>query len=178
MIDAFQKLAVSLVLAIILVYMIMSAQFESYFYPLIIMFAVPLTITGVIVGLLVTSRPLGVGSMVGLLVLTGIVVNNAIVYVDYVNTLRKQGMERDEALYTAGPVRLRPILMTALTTIIGLIPLMLGFGEGSEIQAPMATVIVFGLSFATLITLIFVPVMYKLLDEWRENRHERKQSKA
>jgi HAE1 family hydrophobic/amphiphilic exporter-1 len=177
MIDAFQKLAGALALAIILVYMIMSAQFESYFYPFIIMFAVPLTITGVIVGLLVTSSPLGVGSMVGMLVLTGIVVNNAIIFVDYVNTLRKQGMERDEALSTAGPVRLRPILMTALTTIIGLIPLMLGFGEGSEIQAPMATVIVFGLSFATLITLIFVPVMYKLLDEWRDKRHARKQTK-
>lgn len=177
MIDAFQKLAGALVLAIILVYMIMSAQFESYFYPFIIMFAVPLTITGVILGLLVTSSPLGVGSMVGMLVLTGIVVNNAIVFVDYVNTLRRQGMERDEALSTAGPVRLRPILMTALTTIIGLIPLMLGYGEGSEIQAPMATVIVFGLSFATIITLIFVPVMYKLLDEWRDKRYERKQSK-
>jgi HAE1 family hydrophobic/amphiphilic exporter-1 len=170
MIDAFQKLAGALALAVVLVYMIMSAQFESYFYPFIVMLAVPLTITGVIFGLLVTFRPLGVGSLVGLLVLTGIVVNNAIVFVDYVNVLRKQGYQRDEALSTAGPVRLRPILMTALTTIIGLIPLMLGFGEGSEIQAPMATVIVFGLSFATVITLIFVPVMYKLLDEWREKR--------
>lgn len=171
MIDAFQKLAGALALAVILVYMIMSAQFESYFYPFIIMFAVPLTVIGVITGLLLTSLPLGVGSMVGLLVLTGIVVNNAIIFVDYVNTLRKQGKNREEALLIAGPVRLRPILMTALTTIIGLIPLMLGFGEGSEIQAPMATVIVFGLSFATFITLIFIPVVYKLLDEWREKRH-------
>jgi HAE1 family hydrophobic/amphiphilic exporter-1 len=148
----------------------MAAQFESYFYPLIIMCAVPLTAIGVIFGLLVTGSPLGVGSMVGMLVLTGIVVNNAIVFVDYVNTLRKDGLTRDEALIKAGPIRLRPILMTALTTIIGLIPLMLGFGEGSEIQAPMATVIIFGLSFATLITLVFIPVMYKLLDEWREKK--------
>lgn len=112
--------------------------------------------------------------MVGILVLTGIVVNNAIVFIDYVNTLRKQGLNRDEALLTAGPIRLRPILMTTLTTILALVPLMLGYGEGSEIQAPMATVIIFGLSFATLITLVFIPVVYKLLDEWRERRNAKK----
>jgi HAE1 family hydrophobic/amphiphilic exporter-1 len=168
--DALYKLSGAILLAIVLVYMVMAAQFESLFFPFIIMFAVPLTAIGIIAGLLVTFRPLGVGAMVGILVLAGIVVNNAIILVDYVNTLRRGGMERDKALYTAGPIRLRPIMMTTLTTIIGLIPLSLGFGEGAEIQAPMATVIIFGLSFATVITLIFVPVVYKLLDEWREKR--------
>lgn len=171
MLDAFRKLSGALILAVVLVYMVMAAQFESYFYPFIIMLSVPLTVTGVIIGLLVTFKPLGVGALVGLLILTGIVVNNAIVFIDYVNTLRKQGMNRDEALATAGPVRLRPIMMTTLTTIIGLFPLMLGFGEGAELQAPMATVIVFGLSFATIITLVFVPAVYKILDEWREKKH-------
>lgn len=174
MIDAFQKLSGALILAIVLVYMVMTAQFESYFFPFIVLLSIPLTVTGVIFGLLVTSKPLGVGAMIGLLVLTGIVVNNAIVLIDYVNTLRKQGTARDEALITAGPVRLRPILMTTLTTIIGLIPLLLGYGEGTELQSPMATVIVFGLSFATIITLVFIPAMYKILDERREKRNERR----
>ncbi|WP_025027702.1 efflux RND transporter permease subunit [Caldalkalibacillus mannanilyticus] len=172
--DALMKLTGAVLLAIVLVYMVMAAQFESYFFPFIIMFAVPLTAIGIISGLLITFRPVGVGSMVGILVLTGIVVNNAIVFIDYVNTLRKQGLNRDEALLTAGPIRLRPILMTTLTTILALVPLMLGYGEGSEIQAPMATVIIFGLSFATLITLVFIPVVYKLLDEWRERRNAKK----
>lgn len=173
MVEAFQKLSAALALAIVLVYMIMSAQFESYFFPFIIMFTVPLIAIGVIFGLLLTNRPLGVGAMIGLLILVGIVVNNAIVFIAYVNTLRKEGFDRDEALLTAGPVRLRPIAMTALTTILGLIPLMLGFGEGAEIQAPMATVVIFGLFVASLITLFFIPVTYKLLDEWRGKRENK-----
>jgi HAE1 family hydrophobic/amphiphilic exporter-1 len=176
--DALWKLSGAIALAIVLVYMVMAAQFESYFFPFIIMFAVPLTVIGIIFGLLVTFQPLGVGSMVGVLILTGIVVNNAIVFIDYVNTLRKEGLEREDSLLKAGEIRMRPILMTALTTIIGLIPLMLGVGEGAEIQAPMATVVVFGLSFATLITLIFIPVVYKLLDEWREKRRVHKEALA
>lgn len=175
MLDAFTKLAGALCLAVILVYMTLSAQFESFFYPFIIMFTVPLTIIGVIPGLLLTGQALGVSALVGLLVLTGIVVNNGIIFVDYVNTLRKQGKTREEALLMAGSVRLRPILMTALTTIIGLIPLMLGFGEGAEIQAPMATVIIFGLSSATFLTLILIPVLYNIFDEWRERKHDSKQ---
>jgi len=168
--DALMKLSGAILLAILLVYMVMAGQFESFFYPFIIMFSIPLTAIGIVTGLLVTFRPLGVGSMVGILILTGIVVNNAIVLIDYINILRKKGLSREEAIKQAGPIRLRPILMTTLTTIIGLIPLLLGYGEGSEIQAPMATVIVFGLSFATFITLIFIPVLYLLFDQWREKR--------
>ncbi|TLS37806.1 efflux RND transporter permease subunit [Pseudalkalibacillus caeni] len=170
--DAFFKLSGALALAIVLVYMVMAAQFESFFYPFIIMFSVPLTVIGIIVGLLVTFQPLGVGSLVGMLILTGIVVNNAIVLVDYINHLKKSGMETRDAILLAGPTRLRPILMTALTTILGLIPLSFGFGEGTEIQQPMAIVIVFGLTFATFITLIFIPVIYYLFDRRKERKKE------
>ncbi|WP_223700679.1 efflux RND transporter permease subunit [Sutcliffiella deserti] len=176
--DAFFKLGGALALAIVLVYMVMAGQFESYFYPFIIMFAVPLTVVGIIVGLLVTNQPLGVGSLVGMLILTGIVVNNAIVFVDYVNLLKRDGKSTLEAILVAGPTRIRPILMTALTTILGLIPLTLGFGEGMELQQPMAIVIVFGLSFATLITLIFIPVLYLLFDRFKEKRKIKKLEKA
>jgi HAE1 family hydrophobic/amphiphilic exporter-1 len=176
--DAFFKLGGALALAVVLVYMVMAAQFESYYYPFIIMFSVPLTIIGIIVGLLVTFQPLGVGSLVGMLILTGIVVNNAIVFVDYVNLLKKDGKSTVEAILIAGPTRMRPILMTTLTTILGLIPLTLGIGEGMEIQQPMAIVIVFGLSFATLITLVLIPVLYYLLDRFKEKRQAKKLEKA
>ncbi|KMJ57807.1 acriflavin resistance protein [Bacillus sp. LL01] len=175
--DAFFKLGGALALAVVLVYMVMAGQFESYFYPFIIMFAVPLTIIGIIFGLLVTGQPLGVGSLVGMLILTGIVVNNAIVFVDYVNMMKRDGKTTWEAILIAGPTRLRPIFMTALTTILGLIPLTLGFGEGMEIQQPMAIVIVFGLSFATIITLILIPVVYYLFDTYKEKRRLKKLEK-
>ncbi|QFT88383.1 Swarming motility protein SwrC [Bacillus sp. THAF10] len=174
--DAFFKLGGALALAIVLVYMVMAGQFESYFYPFIIMFSVPLTVIGIIFGLLVTFQPLGVGSLVGMLILTGIVVNNAIVFVDYVNIMKKDGKSTWDAILIAGSTRLRPIFMTALTTILGLIPLTLGFGEGMEIQQPMAIVIVFGLSFATVITLILIPVVYYLFDRYSDNRKRKKLS--
>ncbi|MBO8173122.1 MAG: efflux RND transporter permease subunit [Bacillaceae bacterium] len=165
MAESFSSLTLALVLAIVLVYMIMASQFESLLYPFIIMFSLPPTLIGVIVGLALTGRALSVPAFIGMIILAGVVVNNAIVLVDYINTLRKQGMSRDEAIKKAGPVRLRPILMTALTTILALIPMTLGIGEGSEAQAPLATVVVFGLSFSTLITLVLVPVIYTILDD-------------
>lgn len=166
--DAFYKLSLALALAVVLVYMVMAGQFESFFYPFIIMFSVPFTVIGVVLGLLVTGKPLGVGSLVGLLILTGIVVNNAIVLIDYLQQLKKEGYELKESILLAGPTRLRPILMTTLTTILGLIPLTLGFGEGTEVQQPMAIVIVFGLSFATVITLVFIPAVYYLFEKRRD----------
>jgi HAE1 family hydrophobic/amphiphilic exporter-1 len=171
--DAFYKLSLALALAVVLVYMVMAGQFESFFYPFIIMFSVPLTIIGVVSGLLITGEPLGVGSLVGLLILTGIVVNNAIVLIDYLQQLKKDGYELKEAILLAGPTRLRPILMTTLTTILGLIPLTLGFGEGTEVQQPMAIVIVFGLSFATIITLVFIPAVYYLFENGKSKRQEK-----
>ncbi|MFV9510429.1 efflux RND transporter permease subunit [Tepidibacillus sp. LV47] len=176
MMEAFGDLQYALILAIFLVYMVMAVQFEAITYPFIIMFSMPATFVGIVVGLVVTGWPLSIPAFIGIIMLAGIVVNNAIVLVDYVNILRRRGMERTEAILTAGPNRLRPILMTTLTTILGLIPLMLGIGEGAETQAPLATVLVFGLSFSTLVTLVLVPVVYLYIDDL-ENWLKRKWTK-
>jgi len=177
MADAFGDLKYALILAVFLVYMVMAVQFEALTYPFIIMFSMPATFVGIVVGLVITGRPLSIPAYIGIIMLAGIVVNNAIVLVDYVNILRKNGMERTEAILAAGPNRLRPILMTTLTTILGLIPLMLGIGEGAETQAPLATVLVFGLTFSTLVTLVLVPVVYIYIDDL-ENWLKRKFSKS
>ena len=148
MIEAFQDLSLALILAIILVYMVLASQFEGLLYPFIIMFSIPPTLIGVVFSLLFTGRTLNITSFIGIIMLAGIVVNNAIVLVDYINTLRRRdGMLREEAILKAGPTRLRPILMTSLTTILALIPLCLGIGEGAELSAPMATVVAGGLAF-------------------------------
>lgn len=165
MMEAFGNLGLALILAIVLVYLVMVAQFESLLYPFIIMFSLPVTIIGVVFSLLLTGRSFSVPAFIGVILLAGIVVKNAIVLVDYVNVLRGRGTERDEAILQAGPTRLRPILMTALTAILAMMPMALGIGEGSEGQAPMATVVVGGLLFSTLITLILVPVVYTILDD-------------
>lgn len=165
MMKAFGNLTLALLLAIVLVYLVMVAQFESLLYPFIIMFSIPVTVIGVILSLLVTGRTFSVPAFIGVILLGGIVVKNAIVLIDYVNILRGRGLTRDEAILKAGPTRLRPILMTALTAILAMTPLALGLGEGAEGQAPLATVVVGGLLFSTLITLIFVPVVYTILDD-------------
>ncbi len=118
-----------------------------------------------ILSLFLTGRTLNVISFIGVIILAGIVVNNAIVLVDYINTLRRRGMERDQAILAAGPVRLRPILMTALTTILAMIPLAMGLGEGGEAGAPLATAIIGGLTTSTFLTLVLVPVVYSLFDD-------------
>lgn len=166
MVDSFKSLAQALILAVILVYMIMASQFESLVYPFIIMFSVPFALTGAIGGLVITGRTLSVPAFIGIIMLSGIVVNNAIVLVDYINTLRSRGEERNTAILKAGPVRLRPILMTALTTMLGLLPMALGLGEGSESQAPLATAVIGGLGFSTILTLVVIPVMYTLIDDF------------
>ncbi|WP_027717632.1 efflux RND transporter permease subunit [Desulfovirgula thermocuniculi] len=165
MAQTFRSLLIALTLAVMLVYMVMAAQFESLVHPLVIMFSVPLSITGVVLSLLLTGRTFNMMSYVGVIMMVGIVVNNAIVLVDYINTLRRRGLPRDEAILEAGPVRLRPILMTALTTIFALIPLSLALGESSEAQAAMATVVIGGLTFSTFLTLVVVPVVYALFDD-------------
>ncbi|MCR4441577.1 MAG: efflux RND transporter permease subunit [Peptococcaceae bacterium] len=166
MMESFRDLGFALILAIILVYMILASQYESLLYPFAIMFALPPTVIGVVFSLLVTGRTFNVPAFIGVIMLAGIVVNNAIVLVDYINTLRRRdGLPRKEAILKAGPTRLRPILMTTLTTILGLVPLVLGLGEGSEMSAPMATAVFGGLSFSTLITLVLVPCMYIILED-------------
>ncbi|MCF6409195.1 efflux RND transporter permease subunit [Pseudalkalibacillus salsuginis] len=172
--DAFFKLTGALALAVVLIYMVMAGQFESFSYPFIIMFSIPLTAIGILLGLLITRQPFGVGSLVGILILTGIIVNNAIVLVDYINQLKKRGLSTARSIVKAGEARLRPIMMTALTTILGLVPLMVGIGEGTEIQQPMAIVIVFGLLFGTMISLIFIPVIYNQFDRIKEKRRLKK----
>ncbi|MDQ0253439.1 HAE1 family hydrophobic/amphiphilic exporter-1 [Evansella vedderi] len=165
MMEAFADLVLALSLAIFLVYAVMAFQFEKVLYPFIVMFSLPATFIGIMIGFLVTGRPLSAPAFIGVIMLAGIVVNNAIVLVDYINKLRERGYSREEAILEAGPMRLRPILMTMLTTVLAMVPLAIGIGEGAELQAPMATVIVFGLSFSTLITLVFVPVMYIYTDQ-------------
>lgn len=165
MMEAFGQLALALILAVILIYMVMAAQFESLIYPFIIMFTIPLAFAGGALGLFITRRSLGVTSLIGVIILSGIVVNNGIVLIDYINTLRREGKERLEAITIAGPIRLRPILMTTLTTVLGLVPLALGIGEGAELMAPMATVVIGGLLLSTILTLVLVPVIYTVFDD-------------
>lgn len=166
--DAFQDLSLVLVLAIILVYMILAAQFESLIQPLAIMLTVPLALSGGFLGLFVTRVDLSVPAVIGFIVLVGIVVNNAIVLVDYINKRRAAGEERKEAILNAGPIRLRPILMTAMTTVLGLFPLALGIGEGAEMSMPLAIVVIGGLLLSTLLTLVYVPVIYTIIDDIAE----------
>lgn len=163
--EAFGSLGFALVLAVVLIYMIMAAQFESLVHPLVIMVTVPLGFIGVVWALAATGRPLSVPALVGFIMLAGIAVNNGIVMIDFVNQLRRRGMDRFTALVTGCPTRLRPVAMTTLTTVLGMVPLALGLGEGSELQAPIAIVVISGLSVSTLLTLGFVPVVYSLADD-------------
>jgi len=161
---AYRSLLFALGLAAFLVYLVMAAQFESLVHPFIIMFTVPLGAVGTVFGLAFTATPVSVMVFIGIIVLVGIVVNNAIVLVDYTNQLRAQGLPKREALVAAGQVRLRPILMTTLTTVLGLLPMSLGLGEGAEIRSPMAITVMSGLLFSTLLTLIVIPVVYEAVD--------------
>ncbi len=160
---SYRSLLLALVLAVFLVYLVMAAQFESFVHPFIIMFTVPLAAIGVIFTLLVTGKPLSVVVFIGVILLAGIVVNNGIVLIDYINTLRREGVAKMEAVRTAGRVRLRPILMTSLTTILGLMPMALGFGEGAEIRAPMALTVIGGLAVGSILTLFVIPSLYSVV---------------
>jgi HAE1 family hydrophobic/amphiphilic exporter-1 len=161
---SYRSLMFALSLAIFLVYLVMASQFESLTHPFIILFTVPLAVVGVIFSLGITGTAISVIVLLGVIILAGIVVNNAIVLVDYANQLREQGMSKREALVEAGRVRLRPIVMTTLTTVLGLLPMSFGWGEGAEVRAPMAIAVMGGLVFSTLLTLVLIPVMYELLD--------------
>ena len=152
-------------LAVVLVYIGMAAQFESLRYPFIMMFSVPLMVIGVAISLWITNTLLGITAVIGILVLVGIVVNNGIVLVDYINQKKAEGHSTYDAILISGQDRLRPILMTALTTMLGLIPLALGIGEGTEINQPMAIVVIGGLFTSTLLTLFIVPIIYSLIDK-------------
>jgi hydrophobic/amphiphilic exporter-1 (mainly G- bacteria), HAE1 family len=158
------SLILALGLSVFLVYVIMASQFESLIYPLIILVSIPLAFVGVVVVLLAIDMPISVIAFLGAIMLAGIVVNNAIVLVDYINQLKARGHTTAAAIELAGTVRLRPILMTTLTTVLGLLPMALGLGDGAEIRQPMAVTVIAGLSFSTLLTLVVIPTLYQLVD--------------
>lgn len=157
---AFADMALLLALGIILVYMVMAAQFESLLDPFIIMFAIPFTFIGVVLGFVLTGTTLSINTFLGVVMLMGIVVNNAIVLISYIIMLRARGLSMYEAVTRAGHDRLRPILMTTITTVAGLLPLALSRGEGSEVWQPLGITMIGGLTFSTLVTLLFVPTLY------------------
>lgn len=163
--SAIDDMLLAVMLAIVLVYIVMAAQFESFKYPFVIMFTVPLMIIGVAIAMFLTHTLIGVTSVIGILVLVGIVVNNGIVLVDYINQQKAKGISTYEAILQATQDRLRPILMTALTTILGLLPLSLGIGEGTEMNQPMGIAVIGGLVTSTLLTLYIVPIIYSLVDK-------------
>jgi hydrophobic/amphiphilic exporter-1 (mainly G- bacteria), HAE1 family len=164
---SFRSMQFALALAVFLVYLVMASQFESLIHPFVILFTIPLALVGAVLALFVTGTTVNIVALIGVIMLAGIVVNNAIVLVDLINQLRSQGVERFEAIMQAGAARLRPILMTSLTTALGLLPMALGFGEGAEVRTPMAVTVIGGLLVSTVLTLVVIPVVYTLLDRKR-----------
>jgi len=161
---SYQSLLLALLLAVFMVYLVMASQFESLLHPFIILLSVPLAGIGAIWALLLTGEQWSVVVFLGLIMLAGIVVNNAIVLIDKINQLRSRGLEKTKAIVAGGRARLRPIMMTTLTTTLGMLPLAVGIGEGAEVRAPMAITVIGGLLVATLLTLIVIPVFYQVLD--------------
>ena len=162
--DSFRSLQFVLLLAVFLVYLVMASQFESLLQPFVILLTIPLAVIGAIWALWLTGTTLNVVAYIGLIMLAGIVVNQSIVLIDAVNQARERGLPKLEAIVEAGRVRLRPILITKLTTILGLLPMALGIGEGAEVRAPMAITVIGGVLLTTFLTLLVIPVVYSVLD--------------
>ena len=160
--DAFMDIAILMVVSLILVYLIMASQFESLKMPFIIMFSIPFAFSGVAIALFITKISLSVISGIGAVLLIGIVVKNAIVLVDFINLMRERGNELYEAIALSGRSRLRPVLMTSATTILGMLPLAMSSGTGSELWSPMGVAVIGGLIFSTMVTLVLVPVVYAI----------------
>ena len=174
--DAFSDIALLLVLIIVLVYIVMATQFESLVYPFIIMFTIPFAMSGVFIALWLTNTPLSLIALIGAIMLVGIVTKNGIVMVDYMNLLVERGSSVSDAVITGGKSRLRPVLMTSLTTVLGMLPMSMGLGEGSETWQPMGIAVVGGLLMSTLITLFIVPSLYAMLEGRMERRALRKEA--
>jgi HAE1 family hydrophobic/amphiphilic exporter-1 len=169
--QAFRELMFGLILAVFLIYMVMAGQFESFRDPFVVLFSIPMAIIGVVVTMILTGTTFSMQAFIGCIMLAGIVVNNAILLVDYTNLLRRRDkLPLMEAIRVSGSRRLRPILMTTMTTILGLFPLSLGLGEGGEAQAPLARVVIGGLLGSTMITLVLIPVVYSLFEEKKNIR--------
>ena len=172
--DMFGDLIMLLAMIIILVYIVMASQFESFMSPFVIMFSIPFAFVGVFLGLWVTGTPLGTMGMIGILILMGIVVKNGIVLIDYTILMRERGKSVAEASVIAAKSRLRPILMTTLTTVLGMVPMAIGQGEGSEMWRSLGMVVAWGLSISTLVTLVIIPTVYASMASWQERRAARK----
>ncbi len=162
--DSFKTLIQALLLAIVLIYVVMASQFESFSQPFVIMFTMPLAVIGVILALFITGTTLSIPAFIGIIILAGIVVNNGIVLIDHTNQLKSKGIEKHQALLQAGQDRIRPVLITSITTIIGMLPMAVSTGEGSEMRAPMAIAVIGGLISATFFTLLIVPSIYSIVD--------------
>ena len=175
MTDTFGDLLLALLAAVLLVFMVMAAQFESFVLSLIVMASIPFAMSGAFLALFLTGSTLSITSFAGLIILVGIVVNNAILLVEFIKINKENGMDRNLAIISAGRHRLRPILMTTTTTIVGMIPLSLGLGDGGEIMAPLAISVMGGLMGSTLVALILIPVLYSLVDDARERKRTRKE---
>ena len=172
--DMFSDLIMLLAMIIILVYIVMASQFESFMSPFVIMFSIPFAFVGVLLGLWVTGTPLGTMGMIGILILMGIVVKNGIVLIDYTILMRERGYSITESSVIAANSRLRPILMTTLTTVLGMIPMAVGQGEGSEMWRSLGMVVAWGLSISTLVTLVIIPTVYASMASWQERRAAKK----
>jgi HAE1 family hydrophobic/amphiphilic exporter-1 len=165
---AFRELLTGIILAIFLVYMVMAGQFESFRDPFVVLFSIPMAVIGVVLTMILTGTIFSMQAYIGCIIMTGVVVNNAILLVHHTNQLRREGgMELIAAVRQAGSDRLRPILMTTMTTVLGLLPLAIGFGEGGEAQAPLARVVIGGLLSSSLITLVLIPVVYTIFEHKR-----------
>ena len=160
---AMKELMLTFLIAIFLIYALLASQFESFLFPFLVMGSIPFSLVGVVIGFLITQHTLDAVAMVGIILLIGIVVNNAIVLLDFIQQEEKESKNKKEAIEKACNLRLRPILLTSLTTIVGMIPLSLGIGDGSEVYQGLGISIIFGMSFSTLLTLIFVPTTYYML---------------
>lgn len=175
--DTFSDLILLMVLIVILVYMVMASQFESFMGPFVIMFSIPFALVGVILGLWVTGTPLGVMAMIGIIILLGIVVKNGIVLIDYTILCQERGMDVRSSSVTAAKSRLRPILMTTLTTVLGMLPMAIGNGDGAEMWRSLGMTVVWGLSISTIITLVIIPTLYCGIYERKERRKARKKAR-
>jgi len=166
--ESFKYLIFAILLGVLLAYMVLAAQFESFIHPVTVLLAMPLSFIGAFGALLLTGKTISIMSFIGLILLMGLVKKNSILLVDYTNTLRERGMSRREAILTAGPVRLRPILMTTFAMVFGMLPVAFGVGEGAETRSPMGIAVIGGLLTSLFLTLAVVPAAYDLFDDWRD----------
>ena len=160
------QLSFALSISIFLIYALLASQFESFLLPFIIIGSIPLALIGVIWGLVILRQPIDIMVMIGVILLAGVVVNNAIVLIDFIKTMRTRGYDKDYSIIYSCETRLRPILMTTMTTVFGMIPMALGLGEGSEFYRGMAITVIFGLSFSTILTLVLIPILYSVVDSF------------